>query len=186
MTRSGNRDIVDLLHADHLETRSMLTRIAVGGAADRWQAFTVLADRVIRHEVAEEVVVYPALLGRRGGAAVSDSRLEDQVRIEDLLIRLERQPFESVAFQKQSVHLGLAILGHLDKEEAQVLPLLATKLTSRRRGQLGRRFLEIKGAVPTRRPEATAAVPTGPAIVDPTSALAIFLRDTAAYSDLAS
>ncbi len=176
---------MELLRRDHDRIRSLLVHAASGTRDQRWLTFSQLSELVIRHEVAEELVVYPELADLPGGAAVSGSRIEDQSAIEDLLVALDREVFESAAFQKDSVRLGAAVLGHLEKEDAQVLPLLATTVGSRRRTELGRRFLEVVGVAPARR-QVGAGVPTGPAIVDRTSAVSIFMRDAAAVGRLAS
>jgi hypothetical protein len=176
-------DIVAVLRRDHTRMRSLLTCTAAGDAGDRWATFCRLSDLVIRHEVAEQLVVHPELLGLRGGAAVSGSRLDDEAGIEELLVALDRQQFESPGFQKDAVRLGLRLLGHLEMEDAQVLPLLATRVGSRGRARLGRRFLDAMETVPAR--HGGAGVPTGPAIVDRTTAVSTFMRDAAAPSELA-
>jgi hypothetical protein len=186
VARNRSEDVVDLLRADHRQVKALVARLGHGDTSDRWRVHNRLTELVVRHEVAEERVVYPELLRLGGGAAVADSRLDDQSSIEQRLIRLDREPFDSEHFRRASVQMALALLGHLDKEEAQVLPLLATKLSMRRRLILGGRFLEVKASAPSRRVTASAGVPGGRAIVDATTALATFLRDAAAFRDLAS
>ena len=183
--RDSGPDIVALLRQDHDLIRSMLTRVASGTVEDRWATFLALTDLVIRHEVAEELVVYPALLRLRGGVAVAESRLSDQAGIERLLVTLDREEFDTHQFEMDSVRLGLDVLAHLEKEDAQVMPLLATKLGNRRRKDLARRFTEVKRVAPPRLPTGLRA-PTGPAIVDRTTAVSVWMRDSAAYSGLAS
>ena len=181
----GALDIVVLIRRDHAELRSVLNRVAAGGADDRWVTFSHLSDLLIRHEVAEELVVYPELLKLRGGSAVTHSRLEDQAVIERLLIALDRQEFDTHSFELPAARLGLDVLEHIGKEDAQVLPLLETKLGRRRRSALGRRFLEVEHSVPSSGASPTARRPTGATIVDRTSVISTWMRDSAAVSDLA-
>lgn len=178
-------DIVELIRRDHAGVRSMLTRSAVGRAEERWAKFSQLADLLIRHEVAEELVVYPVLVELRGGGAVADSRLEDQARIERLLVALDRQEFDTHPFEQNAVRLGLDVLEHLGKEEAQVLPLLTTKLGRRRRTELGSRFLEVEHVAPTLGLSSAGRLPTGPTIVERTSVVSTWMRDSVAATGLA-
>jgi len=186
VARRTDLDIVGLIRQDHAEVRSTLTRIATGSTGDRWATFTRLTDLVIRHEVAEELVVYPALMQLRGGGAVSDSRLADQAEIERLLVALDRQEFDTHEFEVDAARLGLEVLGHLEKEDAQVLPILATKLSPRRRIQLGRRFAEIKHVAPARHVSPGSRLPTGRTIMDRTSVVSTWMRDSAAFAGAAS
>jgi len=181
----GVRDIVDLLRRDHAHIRSRLVCPAADSADRRWMAFSEVSELIIRHEVGEEVVVYPELADLPGGAAMSGSRLDEQSAVETLLVALDRQEFESPGFRQDALRLGSTVLGHLEREDAQLLPLLATMLGPRRRAELGRRFLEVVRVAPARQMVAVG-VPTGPAIVDRTSAVSIFMRDSAAPGNSAS
>ena len=183
--RTGAQDIVALLRGDHARIRSRLARTAADRADRRWVAFSEMSELIIRHEVAEEVVVYPELVDLPGGTALSRRRLDEQSGVEALLVALDRQEFESPGFWRDALRLGSAVLGHLEREDAGVLPLLATTLGARRRATLARRFLEVVRVAPARRMVA-AGVPTGPAIVDRTTAVSIFLRDSAAPGNMAS
>ncbi len=186
MTTGTDRDIVTLLRTDHDDIRTLLAHVGCGDPDRRREGSHRLRGLVIRHEVAEELVVYPALLARPGGAAVARSRLADQERIEEQLIALDRTGASIREFTAGSTRLVLDLLGHLDTEESQVLPLLATGIGARRRTVLGQRFLEVKGLAPLRRVAPGVRVPAGPTIVDGTSAVAIWLRDCAAARTSAS
>src|SRR4051794_20982179 len=62
MTAStGNHDVVDILTADHQEVLALVGQIATADAAQRRDmADTVIAE-LMRHSVAEEMYVYPAM-----------------------------------------------------------------------------------------------------------------------------
>jgi hypothetical protein len=130
--------------------------------------------------------VYPALVRLRGGSAVAGVCLGAQSEIEDLLVAMDRAPFDSEEFAGDSVRLGRAVVRHQDEEEEQVLPLLASLLSPRRRADLGRRFLEVKQVAPSQRVGPASRRPTGPTIVDRTTALSVWMRDSATYAGLAS
>ena len=163
-----------------------LAGLAGGDVEDRWGAFAALTDLLVCHEVAEELVVYPVLRPLAGGPAVADSRLADQVDIERLLVGLDREEFGSREFDMATARLGLEVLAHLDKEDAQVLPMLSSALGRRRRADLGRRFVDVGRMAPAHCVPSGARMPTGRTIVDRSSALSVWIRDSAAAAGLAS
>ena len=180
----SSRDIVDVLAGEHADLRALA--VPVGRADDDGSAYLAWSDRVVRHEIAEELVVFPVLLSFHGGAAVADSRLEDQAAVERRLVLLGRQHVGSPEFRQAAARLVLDHLAHLEREDAQVLPLLATRVGGRRRLELGRRFRQVVQVAPLRLPPAGARVLTGRTVVDRTAALSVWLRDVAAASGLAS
>ena len=177
-------DIVDVLAEEHVALRGLAE--PVGGPDDDGAAYLTWSDRVIRHEIAEELVVYPVLLGFDGGAAVVDSRLEDQSDIERGLVALGREVAGTAQFRRGATRLVLGHLSHLEREDSQVLPILATRVCRRRRNDLGRRFRQVQQVAPLHRLPEGVRVPTGRTVVDRTSALSVWLRDVAVSSGLAS
>ena len=70
-------DIVDLLKEEHLDLRALCSELSGWSPGGR-TVHLELSDRLLRHEIAEELVVYPVLLGYRGGAADADGCRKDQ------------------------------------------------------------------------------------------------------------
>jgi hypothetical protein len=158
----------------------------VGTSEGRQAAHGLLAELSVRHEVAEELVVYPAVLRLRGGAAVTDMHLQDQDQMEDLFGAVDRAPIDSREFEVGSAHLGREILSHLEQEETRVLPMLSSMVGPRRRAELGSRFLAVGELAPLVHAFPGSQRPTGPTVVDRTAAMAEWMRDTAAFGGLAS
>jgi hypothetical protein len=177
-------DIVDVLAEEHTALRALAA--PVGGPEDDGTAYLAWSDRVVRHEIAEELVVYPVLLGFDGGTAVVDSRLEDQSDIEHQLVALGREDAGTARFRMRAARLVLGHLAHLEREDSQVLPILASRVGRRRRADLGRRFHQVQQVAPLHHLPEGVRVPTGRTVVDRTSALSVWLRDVAVSSGLAS
>ena len=177
-------DIVDVLTEEHAALRTLAG--PVGGPDDDGTAYLAWSDRVIRHEIAEELVVYPVLLRYDGGMAVVDSRLDDQSDIEHQLVALGREAVGTAPFHRGAARLVLSHLSHLEREDSQVLPILASRVCRRRRVDLGRRFRQVQQVAPLHQLPDGARVPTGRTVVDRTSALSVWLRDVAVSSGLAS
>jgi hypothetical protein len=183
-TADRGTDIVDVLAEEHAALRTLAE--PVGGPDDDGTAYLAWSDRVVRHEIAEELVVYPVLLGFDGGMAVVDSRLEDQSDIERQLVVIGREVAGTTRFRTRAARLVLGHLSHLEREDSQVLPILASRVCRRRRADLGRRFRQVQQVAPLHQLPEGVRVPTGRTVVDRTSALSVWLRDVAVSSGLAS
>ena len=183
-TSEREADIVDVLAEEH----AALRRLAgpVGGPDDDGSAYLAWSDQVIRHEIAEELVVYPVLLEFDGGMAVIDSRLEDQSDIEHQLVALGREVAGTARFRRGASRLVLGHLSHMEREDSQVLPILASRVGRRRRVDLGHRFRQVLHVAPLHRLPQGVRVPASRTVVDRTSALSVWLRDVAVSSGLAS
>ena len=97
-------DIIDILIEDHRALRRLCADVG------RWSPTETtlhleLGDRLLRHEIAEEFVVLPVLIGTRGGAPGADARLDDQVDFEGRLLLLERQEPGTKEFERLSIDL---------------------------------------------------------------------------------
>ena len=170
-------DIVDVLVAEHTLLRRLAPRVTDAG--DTGSGFWAWSDRVVRHEIGEELVVYPVLLASHGGAAVAHSRLEEQAGVERRLVTVGRLEPGTAAFREQAAALVSVHLAHLELEEAQVLPILSSRVGTARRLELGRRFREVTRAEPRVPPPEGSRQPVGRTVVDRTEALSVWLRDVA-------
>ena len=87
-TRTG--DIVDLLSQDHEEAKRLLGKITAAPGA-REDLFWELVPELVRHEVAEEVVVYPTIRSDApDGDAEVRPRLKEQQQAEEMLSSMEK------------------------------------------------------------------------------------------------
>jgi hypothetical protein len=184
VTARSSTDIVNVLREDHAALRELATAV-VDGTTDAGADFLKWSDLVVRHEIAEELVVYPVLLAFRGGAAVVDSRLEDQTRMEKLLVAVERQVPGTAGFEEGASRLVRDHLTHLGMEDAQVIPILSTRLGRHRKAELGRRFRQVAQVSPLHRLPEGSRAPLGRTVVDRSAALSVWLRDVAVSSGLA-
>jgi Hemerythrin HHE cation binding domain len=185
VARTNGRDIVEVLQDDHALLRSLAGDVSTGMDEGRAEPFLEFRDLILRHQIAEDLVVYPALVRFAGGAAVADSRQHDQTGIEAHLTHLDHLQWDTPEFELGVSRLLLDFLGHIQKEEAEVLPILATKLGRHRRADLGERFMGVMQVAPLHRVPAGARPPSGPTIVDHTAALSVWVRDVAVASGLA-
>jgi hemerythrin superfamily protein len=115
----------------------------------RPQLFWELVEELVRHEVAEEVVVYPALRDDPGGVDVADARVAEESEAERMLARMEKLDLTSEEFIGSVRDLEAAVLDHATKEESEVFPILSAHEESGYLVLLGQKFKGEKLAAPS-------------------------------------
>jgi iron-sulfur cluster repair protein YtfE (RIC family) len=141
-------DLISLLAQDHEAIKERFSELGHADPKVRGQLFRELTDQLVRHEVAEEVVVYPALRQEPGGDAVAEARVHEESEAEQLLARLEKLDPTTEEFRGAIRDLESAVLDHAQKEEAEVFPLLAANEESGFLALLGQKFKGEKLAAP--------------------------------------
>jgi hypothetical protein len=166
-------DVLVQLERDHADIQRLLGMFD-GQAPDiAAELFWILADDLIRHEVAEEVVLYPHLPA--GSDTPARVGLAEQVAIEDQLTRLEGMATASGEFRREFAALRAAVALHIEGEEHDLVPRLYRTVSEDRRRELGRRYAEVKETAPHHRYPGTA----GSTIVGRVAALSDWIRDSA-------
>jgi hemerythrin superfamily protein len=125
-TTLSTTDVVQLLLTDHREAEKLLGRFDGLRPEDRAAYFGEVVIELVRHEVAEEHVVYPIIRrGAPGGEAEANARIAEESQAEQLLVDLEKLDATSEEFAEKFSTLRQAVLAHARSEEATTFPLLA-------------------------------------------------------------
>jgi hypothetical protein len=117
--------VLELLVRDHLVIRGLLDRFDIT-ATDEWGGvFRDLSDYLVRHEIAEQEVVYPALSAAFPGSrsAFQACTGEEDATVErlaamELLSPLTRE------FRSALGHLRDALDAHIAHEDQLILPMI--------------------------------------------------------------
>jgi hemerythrin superfamily protein len=148
----GNPDVVDILTADHREMTSLLASIASEGSAERRRdlADTVIAE-LVRHSVAEEMHVYPAMRKHlpEGDKAVEHDT-EEHKELETLLKKLEKADAGSDEFQQVVRKLQEVLADHVKDEEQEQFPQLREYIPADDLVEMGGQVEKAKEIAPTR------------------------------------
>jgi len=166
--------VVTLLTRDHQAVEDRFADFDADGE-DLEELFWKLTDQLVRHEVAEEVVVYPVLRRAPGGEAMAEARLAEQSEAEQQLARMAKLDTDSDEFLTELETLETAVTEHARHEEGEAFPLLTRTEPADRLVELGRRYEAAKTAVPSEPP--LKAVDAAPA--DRVAALADRVRAAA-------
>lgn len=180
MSGSGDMhtELVPLLLADHQEAKRPLERFDTLPASERADAFCEITYELVRHEVAEEEVVYPAL--RRyadGGDDLADMRINEQAAAEELLDKMEKAGVESPEFPAMFAKLRTDVLAHADAEEKTVFPELTSNVHADELRTLGKRYDKAKKIAPTHPHPHAPDTPPGNILLGPVAAVVDRIRD---------
>jgi hemerythrin superfamily protein len=170
-------DIISLLEQDHQAIRERFSELDGARADDRPQLLWELVEQLVRHEVAEEAVVYPALRREPGGDAVADARVAEESEAEQLLARLEKLDPATQEFQGAVRDLRATVLDHAQKEESDVFPLLTTNEESGYLALLGQKFKGEKLAAPSHPHPHAPNSAVAHKLIDPIAAFIDRIRD---------
>jgi hemerythrin superfamily protein len=180
MTETHTRDIVDLLSQDHEGAKQLLTQITSASPEARNDLFWELVPALVRHEVAEEVVVYPTIRSEApDGDAEVEPRLKEQQKAEEMLSSMEKLDPASEEFAQKLSKLRDDVLEHAEAEEENIFPLLRALEHEDERAQLGARYEKAKASAPTHPHPNAPDTPPGNKILGPIAAFADKVRDAA-------
>jgi hemerythrin superfamily protein len=177
MTTMSTVDVVELLLADHAKAKSLLDRFESIAATERSAYFCEVVTELVRHEVAEEHVVYPIIRHAPGGDQEADSRIAEESKTERLLSDMEKLDVSSSEFATRFIILREAVVDHASSEEASTFPRLKEMEDFESRVALGGRYEHAKFAAPTHPHPHAPDTPPGNLILGPVAALFDKARD---------
>jgi iron-sulfur cluster repair protein YtfE (RIC family) len=150
------RDVIEVLEHDHREVEEMfgeLERLRGATSDEDRQRRKDLADQVtielVRHSVAEEVIVYPAVEDRVGAEEVEHAR-EEHAEAEETLHRLEKVDADEPGFDDELATLMHEIRHHIEDEEGGMFAHMRQRVPQDELRRLGSRVEAFKKIAPTR------------------------------------
>ncbi len=148
------RDVIEVLEHDHREVEEMFTELeglfGPGADADRRREVTDnVTIELVRHAVAEEVVVYPRVKQKVSEEEAERARRE-HAEAEETLKRLEKMDSDDPRFEAEIRTLMTEIRGHVAEEEGEMFPHMRTVFTDEELVDMGRRVDAVKKLAPTR------------------------------------
>ena len=178
-TQESQTDIVKILIEDHQEVKQFFERFDADMDLEaRDGLFRELTATIVRHEVAEEETVYPALreTGEQG-ERVADARIHEQSEAEELPRSMEQMDVMSESFELAFHRLHGAVLQHAQNEESEAFPLLERLTSPEDRLRMGERYEHAKESAPSHPHPHAPDTPPGNRIAGPIAAVADQVRD---------
>lgn len=153
---TDEQDVIEILEQDHREVEQMFSELeSLRGAssdADQ-QRRKDLTDRVtielVRHSVAEEVLVYPQV-DKKVSKEEADHAREEHAEAEETLKRLEKLDADDPEFDEQLAELMKEIRHHIEDEEGEMFAHMREVIDKDELVKLGQRVEAFKKVAPTR------------------------------------
>lgn len=145
-------DVVDILTADHQEMLELLGQIerAPDAGQRRNLADTVIAE-VMRHAVAEEMYVYPAIEEHLpDGAQEVEHDKQEHGEIVQVMKQMEDADAADPAFMELTRQLEARLRHHMDDEESEQFPRLRAHIPGDKLVDLAEKVQNAKKLAPTR------------------------------------
>ena len=155
MTSTGGAteaDVIDVLTTDHREVRDLANQIsATAGSEERRELTDQLIAELVRHSVAEEMYVYPAMRDHlpNGDEAVEHDTQEHK-ELEKLMKQLEGADADSTEFEDTLRKLQLVLIDHVQDEETEQFPQLRAHIPAAELVRLREKVELAKKIAPTR------------------------------------
>jgi hemerythrin superfamily protein len=178
MGHGGN--VIDELVTDHREVEEFFGRIEAlpSGAKDRRLYADQATMELVRHSVAEEMYLYPAVREHvPGGDALADKELQDHAQAEQLMKDLEGCPPDDPEFDRLVGMLMSEIRAHVADEEQNLFPRLRAACPPEALDELGDKVRRAKKTAPTRPHPAAPDKPPANKMLNPGAGLVDRLRD---------
>jgi hypothetical protein len=150
------RDVIEVLEHDHREVEEMFQELeslrgaATEAAQERRKAVTEqVTIELVRHSVAEEVLVYPKV-EKQVSAEEAEHARHEHAEAEEAMQRLEKLDADDPAFDDELATLMSEIRHHIEDEEGEMFAHMRQVIDADELRRLGARVEAFKKVAPTR------------------------------------
>ena len=150
------RDVIEILEHDHREVEEMFAELETlrGASTDeaRSRRKTVTEQvtiELVRHSVAEEVLVYPEV-ERKVSKEEAEHAREEHAEAEETLAKLEKLDADDPGFDDELATLMKEIRHHISDEEGEMFAHMREVMDADELRKLGARVEAFKKVAPTR------------------------------------
>ena len=146
------QDVVDILTTDHHEVIDLLQQIKISTDAEERRDLTdTVISELVRHSVAEEMYVYPAMKKYLpDGDQAVDHDVEEHKELEKTMKKLESVDAQSSDFTQLLAELENILRDHVRDEENEQFPRLRAQVPGEELIEIGEMVENAKKLAPTR------------------------------------
>jgi hemerythrin superfamily protein len=145
-------DVIDVLTSDHRDVTALLgeVRIITDPMMRRDLIDTAISE-LVRHAVAEEMYVYPAMRKYlQDGEKAVEHDIEEHKQIEQTMKQLEAADVNSAEFEEALTRLEALLADHVQDEETEQFPELRRRIPQEELTELAGKVETAKKLAPTR------------------------------------
>ncbi|MFE6286318.1 hemerythrin domain-containing protein [Streptomyces sp. NPDC057877] len=178
MGHGGN--VIDELVTDHREVEEFFGRIEAlpPGDGNRRELAEQATIELVRHSVAEEAYLYPAVREHvPNGDAIADKEIDDHSKAERIMKDLEGRAADDPEFDRLMGMLMTEIRSHIADEETTLFPALRASCSAQTLDELGDKVRQAKKTAPTRPHPAAPDKPPANKLLAPGTGLVDRMRD---------
>ena len=145
-------DVIAELVTDHREVEELFVKLEGElGPDERQDAMEQVVAELVRHAVAEEAWLYPAVRDRLpDGAAIAQHEAQEHQEVEELLKQLEGEDPHDPTNRPTLHKLMTTVRHHVQDEETSLFPALRTVYSQQELQDLGNRVRLAKRTAATR------------------------------------
>ncbi|MCU7826820.1 hemerythrin domain-containing protein [Kitasatospora sp. DSM 101779] len=144
-------DVIKELETDHREVEELFAQIVKSTGEHRKSLLDEVTIELVRHSVAEEAYLYPAVRAHvSGGDAMADREVEDHAQVERLLKEIEGKDADDPALAHLAATLVDDVTSHIRDEEQNLFPALRAACSQADLENLGNQVRRSKTTAPTR------------------------------------
>lgn len=150
-TSTGEQDVVDILTTDHHEVLELVGQVPGADPAQRRDMADTIIAELMRHSVAEEMYVYPAMREHlTDGDREVEHDIEEHQELIEVMKQLEDVDAADARFLETFGRLEQMLRHHVTDEERDQFPRLRAELSREQLVELGKKVEAAKKAAPTR------------------------------------
>lgn len=146
-------DVIKELTTDHREVDEIFERMNAlpSGDGQRKDLVDDVTIELVRHSVAEEMYLYPAVRQHLpNGDQLADKELEDHAGVERILKDLERKSADDADFDRLVTSLQEEVTEHVRDEEGRLFTMMREHCPQSALDELGEKIRQAKKTAPTR------------------------------------
>jgi hemerythrin superfamily protein len=173
-------DLVTVITRDHREVEALFSELegGSGSAQHRRDVADHMTAELVRHAVAEEMYMYPAIREHLDdGDNLADHEIEEHAEVEQLLKDLDGVDADDPEFNQIITKLIADVRHHVEEEESDILPKLQEACGPERMHELGEKVQRAKAMAPTRPHPSAPDTPPANKLLAPGTGLVDRLRD---------
>ncbi|SEP88308.1 hemerythrin domain-containing protein [Streptomyces radiopugnans] len=173
-------DIIQELSTDHREVEELFGRIEAMpvGDARRKEFADQAVMELVRHSVAEEQYLYPAVRELLpDGDEIADKEIEEHSAAERTMKAMEGRGADDPEFDRLVAELMTEIRSHIADEERNLFPRLRQAATQEQLDKLGDKARTAKKTAPTRPHPSAPDTPPANKVMDAGAGMVDRLRD---------
>jgi hemerythrin superfamily protein len=146
------QDVIDVLTTDHREVEGLIDQItATVDPAQRRESADQLIGELVRHSVAEEMYVYPAIRENLpNGEETVEHDTQEHKELETLMKQLEGADAEDLRFMEIIGEMRQVLTDHVQSEESEQFPQLRAHIPADKLVELKDKVETAKKFAPTR------------------------------------